>query len=951
MSGSDAVTAAPSGLMKQIGARTYGGAVKSVELTRRAVSAINPLGAMTVDRITGSIPKVPIGTHSTRLAQLFRHRPRDAPGAGPIIPEDISSDDDDVQGSLAELEQRVDRKYFDVNFDGLRAEVYSVGATYAEGQSDIEKELQQLETMQKERNEQLRAINGALKRRVLENYEVFVDGVCRIKDVNGDLLETAQDCRTSRERLSVARQRFIVSGLEIPRMQRRRNNMNRVLALLAQLRATKARSAQLRQLHSSHRFRELADIAAQQSKHSVAAEVASLTSAQGFLSEWNDFVKDPEALLRDADAAVEACIARKFSLDAYTSAIDAYVSLGSTASGAKRITTRLLSAGSTIVQRAISDLAGKVQGDVATVAAAVPPEAVGICTCQICAKVLQIIVVVKSITDFHQAVVDRDDPARSAEEIELHRTLLASTTSTAVEMGISTQFSIIEAAENLFLRDDTTLALHIFYLFSLAIEATNELGVGSAAMVSTRERLKGLVKRWVSEHVVVDRAVQLVASMENETWQVDSDTTPEGFSLVANLSPSTFRRDVKRVKAFIVDRRSEADNPFYDPALTLPQDTSNTIDVRHFTPTQPHSVIVPTASLIGNAAFIFVARIVARYPPLATEALGWLEQLWAIYSYVAAANFISVSRLTPLEDQHDFSPSCRSMLKNMREQCLTVLPDTTEEDGSFPPAVYEQIRDRFGSQDHLFAIVERIGAMESAVVIADLAKDMVRSLAPLLSKSSVEAQLDRAEEMRRCAMELLHVGTHRLANAAFPLDWLAEDLSRTKWVARDGMQCGAYVSALSAKLEGLQSKVARRLHFPSRSIENAFWQHVCYAVQVSMIGGFSGAKRKSDSGVSQMSVDMQAINEVLREALGANAVARGCEKFGSLFLRSYFGSPDERTRWLEEHHTLFRRDDLVSWLADDRESKAKIDGILRKVGHEDRAYVEHFILADSQLSR
>merc|ERR1712093_276389 len=164
-----------------------------------------------------------------------------------------------------------------------------------------------------------------------------------------------------------------------------------------------------------------------------------------------------------------------------------------------------------------------------------------------------------------------------------------------------------------------------------------------------------------------------------------------------------------------------------------------------------------------------------------------------------------------------------------------------------------------------------MGAVESAVVLADLAKETVHSLAPLLSKSVLEAQLDRAEEMRHCAVELLHVGTHRLANAAFPLDWLAEDLARTKWVARDGMKCGAYVSALSAKLEGLQSRVARRLHFPSRPMEDTFWQHVGYAVQCAMVGGFSG--------VSQMSVDAQAIQEVLREVLGRNSSVKGSDKF------------------------------------------------------------------------
>jgi hypothetical protein len=936
-------------MFKTLGQATTRGAFKGVELTRKAVSAISQpighIGSMAGHLVPISVPNISLGGgHAARIARLFQTR-RGRNGEM-VMPEEISDDDDGGDLTEAQLQERVDHKYFDKRFDGLRAEILGLPASYAEEHADVQKELSTLEGAQKQRDEQLAVVNNVLKKRILNNYEVFVQGVCKIRDVNGDLVQASAECRESRARLSATRHNLVENGLAIPRLRRRRENLKRLLRVLEAAQAAKARSVDLRSLHASHRFRELVDLA-HASQLADPEALNGVTSTAGFLSEWANFVKDPESLLRDADEAMERCIGKRFNLNAYMSAVDAFVCLSDRKQGVKRVAARLLWAGSSAVQRAISDLAGQAQGDVSTIAAGVPPEGVSMCVCQICAKVVDTVVLIKRIIDCHRDIVDRNDPSHSKEEIDFHRELGNAVVDVAVKVGDILQFNIAEAATHLRIKNDITIALHIFYLFSLAIEATSDLGVPAKAMAGARERLKSIVRDWVAGHVVMDRAVQLIGAMENETWDIDPAVSPDQLSIVTNLSPAAFRRDVKKVKTYIAERRPESENPFFDPALALPQDSKD-IEVRHFKPTLPFKVFCPSAALIGNAAFVFVCRIVERYPPLATEVVNWLETLCGLYIYIAAANFISVSRMTPLEDQHDFSPRCRQQLAHLRTLCLAV-PDLNQGKGSFPPPVYENIRDRFGSDAAHFAIVERLNAVQSGVVIVDVFRETIVSLAPLLSKTVLDATLDRVDGLRACAVELLHVGCHRLANAVFPLDWLAEDLAKTRWTAREGMQPGSYVQKLRTKLEALQRSAARQLRFPSRYMDDLFWKHIAYSVQGALVNGFAVAKKKSDAVVSQMSVDSQAVAETLRDALGNNAQTGG-DRQVSTFLRAYFGSPTDRVKWVQDNHAAYRRDDILSWLADEREARSSMEGVLRDAGHDDHVYIEPFIAAEQKMA-
>jgi hypothetical protein len=481
--------------VRAVGVTTMRGATKGMELTQKAVSTIatvNPLSAINVDRITSSVPKVRLGDHSARIARLFKAREGTR---GAAMPEEISSDDEAGNCTEQQLHERVNHKYFDPSFDGVRAEVQALPAEYAEEQAAVERELAGLEAAQRERDEQLRNANAVLKKRILENYEVFVDGVCRIREVNDELLEAASECKESRGRLVVARHKIVENGLTIPRNRRRRDKLRKLLRVLEAMHAARTRGNQLRALHTAHRFRELLDVA----KDTQLTDPQALVDIQAtdvYIGEWSKLVRDPEALLQEADEAVERCIGRRFDLAAYLCAVDAYVCLSSNAvDGPDRIGVRLQGVGSAIVTRVISDIAGQVRDDVQTVARCVPTEAVPSCVGQLCARILETVVLFRRIIDCHAEVVDRNDPSRTREEIEFHRELGGKITTVATQVGERVLRDLKVAAENfVYKKRDTDGTLHLFYLMSLVIESLSDLFVPKKLMADARAGLKAIAK-------------------------------------------------------------------------------------------------------------------------------------------------------------------------------------------------------------------------------------------------------------------------------------------------------------------------------------------------------------------------------------------------------------------------------------------------------------------------
>jgi hypothetical protein len=952
--GGNALSSATN-FVRAIGVTTMRGATKGMELTQKAVSTIataNPLSAINIDRITSSVPKVRLGGHSARIARLFKAREGTR---GAVMPEEISSDDEAGNCTEQQLHERVNHKYFDPSFDGVRAEVQALPAEYAEEQAAVERELAGLEAAQRERDEQLRNVNAVLKKRILENYEVFVDGVCRIREVNDELLEAASECKESRGRLAVARHKIVENGLTIPRNRRRRDNLRKLLRVLEAMHAAKTRGNQLRALHTAHRFRELLDVA----KDTQLADPQALVDIQAtdvYIAEWSKLVRDPEALLKEADEAVERCIGRRFDLAAYLSAVDAYVCLSSNAVGANRIGVRLLGVGSTIVTRVISDIAGQVRGDVQTVARCVPTEAVPSCVGQLCARILETVVLIRRIIDCHAEVVDRNDPSRTREEIEFHRELGGKITVVATQVGELVLSDLKEAAENfVYKKRDTDGTLHLFYLMSLVIESLSDLFVPKKLMADAREGLKVIAKGWVLRDVLKDRCTTLVGAMENDEWQVNPDVSPKQFKIVENLLPDNFKRDVKRVKGFVAARGSEEDNPFLDPALRVVGDESAGLRITEFEPTAPHTLIVAPAALVGNTAFVLACRVVARYPPLATEMGEWLSQICSMYFYIAAGNFVSTSLSIPLEQQQDFTPACREELHRMREACLNLMPELKVK---FPPRVHHNV-EGFGDKEQNYAITQRMAAVESAITLFDFAMATMRSLNRLLSEKALEAMIGHASTARACALEVFHVGFHRLVNAVFakPLTELTDNMKAARWPKeQQTLDPSPYTTKLRPRLDELYDSVARggTLRFHSRYLEDAFYRHVSYAVQCAMVQGFAAVAAKkgktlAPATVMQMKVDSNELNEVLKQCFGANVLTEGytlVKNFVTIALSDHAG----RVEWLRRSHAMYRSEELVGWLAPEDRARAIVEELTR-LGHDDHVHVGHFLAADGELSK
>ncbi|RNF22011.1 uncharacterized protein Tco025E_03377 [Trypanosoma conorhini] len=934
------------------------GAKRGLKLTK------NVLRSIPVDRLR--VPgKHGVVSRSGALRRLFqlRYGAQIDNGRGERVAavetSDVESEEDEPLTDQ-QLHEYVDKKYFDKSYEAMKDEIAHMevvdGSGYAADDAQQQRQRQATEAAIRELRRKCDIVSATLKKRVLAHSKEFVSGVEEIRLINDRLLETSSDCKKGRNIIRKAKN-AAAEQMQILAYHRKRGNCKATLALLEAMRQICSKRNELLTLLESGNIIEAVELLQQHSDVEHEDRIRKLHCLSRIIDEWKEYRDNKEALKRCQEDSLMECLTAKFIPSKYCNAFEASRVLGTSDHVCGLIVQTLWQSAVYILTKSLIEVSDIKNEDasIADIAAAIHPDHLMLCLCQMSAKMMDFLFLFATVRKLHSDCSGTDHPFAT-----LHAAALREIAKVSHKLGQDLVEKISLVLDKLQLDSvDVERVLHVFFVVSMLIEAISVLGLEKPAQAAARARVKTALVRYMTQQFQEVRARQILQFMVEDTWVV-GDVSALELQVVRPLHPETYRRAVREVKGYLAEASIEApgshENPFYAAHLLTLQDTSRMVQTESFcedlarrgaqgTP----SMLTASAVAVANTLLEYVARIVARFPPLAAETLGWAEDLVSLYVYTVADNFVSISRAVRLENQVDLSELTQATLIEMRAAAERAARQPTaaavaatapspfaaedELQGSFPPRVWGRVRGILASEAHQFALVNRAVAGQSCVTLVYVLEATLRSVAPLLPPATVEQRMRRCGDMRAASEELLHVGLHRLCHAIFPMENVTQSISKLR-ANEKLVQASAYVRLL---VEDMGLLNAKRHAMPTPQMEQLFMKRFVFAVQTTLLREYAklAKKKLSDVFIMQLSVDAQSFQQQVGAKFG-KAVLVLPDLLPSFIKAGFIEDGEQRLEWVRIHHADYCAADMVQWFSTgDRTLKLRLEDVLEQVRHRD----------------
>ncbi|KEG08142.1 hypothetical protein DQ04_07911010 [Trypanosoma grayi] len=930
------------------------GAKKGFKMTKSVLRSI-PVDRLRVPGASGMT-----ASKSSALRRLFQLRYgaqiNNEHGERVAAAEVSDVESEEVEALTDEqVHERVDKKYFDKSYEAMKYEITHMDV--AEGGSDEAQQRQATETAIRELRQKCDVVSATLKKRVLANSKGFVNGVEEIRLINDELLATSSDCKKGRNYIRKAKS-GAAEQMKILVYHRKRGNCKATLGVLDAMRQLCWKRTQLLTLIEGGKLLEAAELLRQHADIEQEECIKKLHCMCQVIDEWKDYRDNGKALQRCQDAALTECLTAKFIPSKYRNAFEASRALGTVDHTCRLIAQTLWESVVYILTKSLTEVSDVKAEDasIADIAAAIHPDHLMLCLCQMCTKMMDFFYLFVTVRKMHA-----DDSRSSHPLTTLHAAALQEITVVGRKLGQDLVEKIALVLEkSRFDTVDVERVLHIFFVVSMLIEATSALGLEKMEQAAARTQVKASLVQYITRQFQEPKAIQLLQFMADDTWVV-GDVDALQLNVVVPLHPETYRHAVKEVKAYLTDASIETpgthENPFYAAHMLMPQDTAHLVHTEPFREEAARRGVHATPSLltsssvsVANVLLEYVARIVARFAPLAAETLGWAEDFVSLYVYTVADNFVSISRAVRLEHQADLSEATQAVLAEMhvaaeraaRQQIADTHSATADNDApaSFPPRVWGRIRGIIASQAHQYAVVNRAVAAQSCVTLVYILEATVRSVAPLLPPATVEQRLRRCDGMKAATEELLHVGLHRLCLAIFPMESVCQSISKLRGNEKE-VQASPYVQQLVDEMVALNKK---RYVMPTPELERLFVQRFIFAVQVALLKEYCklAKKKLTDALIMQISVDVQSLQQQVGAKFGKSLLVLP-DYLLSVIKAGFIEGREERLEWVKAHHAAYCAVDLVQWFsAGDRTVRVQLEDLLERARHRDVIPVSAF---------
>ncbi|EAN92156.1 hypothetical protein C3747_11g45 [Trypanosoma cruzi] len=862
-----------------------------------------------------------------------------------------------------QLHEHVDKKYFDKSYEAMKYEITQMEFVDGRGHGgdDTQQQLQQLQRQATEASiRELRLkcdlVSATLKKRVLANSKGFVSGVEEIRLINDRLLETSSDCKKGRNIIRKAKN-AAAEQMKILAYHRKRGNCKATLSLLEAMRQLYWKRTQLMTLIEGGKIFEAAELLQQHGDIEHEDRIQKMHCMGRIIDEWKEYRDNKETLKRCQEVSLTECLTAKFIPSKYCNAFEASYALGTSDHVCVLVVKTLWKSAVYILTKSLIEVSDIKEEDVsiADIAAAIHPDHLMLCLCQMSAKIMDFLFLFATVRKLHKDSSRADYPLAT-----LHAAALEEITKVGHKLGQDLVEKIALVLDKLQLGSvDVERVLHLFFVVSILIESISVLGLEKSGQAAARTQVKASLVRYMTKQFQEPKAIQILKFMAEDAWVVGGVSALE-LQVVLPLPPETYRCAVREVKGYLTEASIDApgshENPFYATHMLTLQDTSHMVQTESFREDVARrgaqgipSMLTASSVAVANTLLEYVARIVARFAPLATETLGWAEDLVSLYVYTAADNFVSISRAVRLEHQVDLSESTQATLIEMRAGAeraarqytaaavSSTSPSsfTTEDDlhGSFPPRVWSRIHNFMTSQTHQYALVSRAVAGQSCVTLVHLLETTIRSVAPLLPQVTVEQRLQRCNSMKAAAEELLHVGLHRLCQAIFPMENVIQSISKIRANEKE-VQASVYVKQVVEEMGLLNAK---RQTMPTPELEQLFMKRLIFAVQMTLLREYCrlAKKKLSDAFIMQLSVDAQSFQQKVGAKFG-KALLVLPDLLSSFVKAGFIEEREQRLEWVKTHHAVYCTVDMVQWFSGgDRTMRLQLEDVLAQVRHRD----------------
>ncbi|ORC88866.1 uncharacterized protein TM35_000152970 [Trypanosoma theileri] len=871
---------------------------------------------------------------------------------------DVESEEEEALTD-EQVHERVEKKFFDKSYDAMRYEITHMEVVL-DNSDDVQQQQQRqlTEAAIRELRQKCDVVSATLKKRVLANRKGFVNGVEEIRLINDRLLETSSDCKKGRNFIRKAKN-GAAEQMKILVYHRRRGNCEATLSLLNAMKELCWKRNQLLTLLEGGKLIEAADLLRVQGDIEQEDRIKRLHCMTHVIDEWKEYRDNNKVLQKSQETALQECLTTKFIPSKYRNAFEASIVLKTENYIPSLIAQTFWQSAVYILTKSLTEVSHIKDEDacIADIAAAIDPDHLMLCLCQMSAKTMDFLFLFTTVRKMHN-----DDSRLNNSLASLHAATLKEITHVGQKIGHDLVEKITLVLEkSRFEYVDVERVLHIYFVVSMLIEAISVLGLEKNDQSNARSQIKTSLVKYITHQFQEPKAAQILNFMADDAWVVD-DVSALDMQVVVPLHPETYRHTVKEVKSYLSESSIETpgsrENPFYTTQMLILQDTARTVKTESFREEIARrgvqdvpSLLTPSAVAVANVLLEYVARIVARFAPLAADTLSWAEDLISLYLYTVADNFVSISRTVHLENQGDFSEATQIMFAEMRiaaertvrqntnsatisfNGSVSVLTSDDDISARFPPRVWGRIRGIITSEAHQYAIVNRAVAGQSCITLVYLLEAMVYSVAPLLPPITVDQWVQRCNKLKAVSVELLHVGLHRLCLAMFPMENIAQSISKLRGNEKE-VHASSYVKQLVEEMSALNAK---RHVMPTPELERLLLRHFIFAVQTTLLKEYAKLARKkpTDALIMQISVDVQSFQQLVGAKFG-KAVFVLPDYVTSVIKAGFVEGKEERLEWVKTRHASYCAADLVQWFsAGDRTMKVQLEDLLEDLKHKD----------------
>lgn len=899
---------------------------------------------------------------------------------------DVFMDDEAGEEALTDekVQERVDKKYFDREYDPVRFELSQLQASWADlSEHVVDAEKKAIEDAILDRRQKCNVVGTTLKRRVLDNHSVFVSGIEQIQKVNEDLLATSTVCTHTRETIHLAKRSFVVGGLIIPVLQRRRVHLNGLQQVTEAMNTAVQRYQTLQQLMQECRFVEAVKMLREQADDDNVEQLKKLDAMRPILAEWSRFASGTCSILQQINASVSELLSgpRQFNELKYRNAIEACKMLGDASDCFNNVAQSLWGNAIQIMIRSLSEMSSvkDEQSDIGRIAAGIDAAHLLLAVVQLCGKMADFLVLYNAVCKAHLEEIklatsalkgelaDGTEKASAQASLAFHTGALEYVKPVGRRIGrdIGEKLSVILSCAQ-FAHVDLDKVLHMFFTVSMLVEGTSVLNLNKDELASIRSTVKTSLNDYMVHHFLSKRCDNLIAFMAEDTWAANGATVLSQ-QIVKPLTPDAYRNSIRLIKAYTnadtaISSTKLADNPFYSQPFMVPQDTTALIQMEPLSalterdPANWHvathsSAVCSSSQFTANMLVELIARVVVRFPPLAAEVLQWCEDIVSLYVLVVADNFVSCSREVLMEEQPHFTFEGRRTLERLRGAARRCAPEAVARRDSlgvsdFPPRVCGQVEELQNPQK-MYGLVQRCVAVETTLTVVVALRAAIQTVAALLPEGVVKERQANASSLHRLGDELVQVIMHRMVLANFPTSRFSSDLARmyngsVKVNANEPSPC------MQGLLQTMRDFLDKRPSFPSRWLEDMFLCRFVFAVQSITVQEYAllvmpkqefqfQKKKMDDMFVLQLNADVSSFNDKVQDMTPIGAKAIALRSYVKEFLNSAFEEDfEKRQQWVAQHHAPYPGVDVANWLCMGSRTKRKaLEEVLARLKHVD----------------